>query len=212
MRGFQWLLAATLASGGQVRADDTLATRSQTETHLVGDVRGMFLVRDDDNYFRHTDRFNYDMPSVAGGIMGTLGGEIANRLGLYGEGFYVVDGADRSNARLRLSSGALLGVVKATLVRASADHVSVQLTSVGGFGRYYIRETYVDRDLSPMVYSTVSHSYGGLGGIEASLTAAAFRAVIAYSYHYAPASISDRVRGSVAAGGHEISIGIGVSL
>ncbi len=204
---------AILALAVPAYADgDKPDSSSATDPHLVGDVRFMMLVRTDDNYFVHTSRFNYDFPQTAGGVLMSLGVALTPRLSLLGEGFYVVDGADRGDARLRLSSGALLGLARGALARFSEKDVTGEIALSGGFGRYYIKETYVDPSLSPMVFHASDGSFGGVGSIEASITTSAFRAVIAYGYHYAPASISDRVRGSVDAGGHEISIGVGVRL
>lgn len=180
--------------------------------HLIGDVRLLIYDRDDNNFFRDAEKFNYSMSSAALGIMGTLGAQITPQLALAGEAFYALDGADRGDARLRLASGALVGVARYSLAHVHQDNVDANFSVLGGFGRYYIKETFVDPGLSPMVYSTSAGSFGGLGGLEASLAVSAFRATIAYAYHYAPASIDDRIRGSVDAGGHAISLGIGVRL
>jgi hypothetical protein len=92
------------------------------------------------------------------------------------------------------------------------EKAAVQLALTGGFGRYYLRERFLDPGLSPTVFSTTASSLGGFGGLEASVRITAFRIVLAYGYHVARAEIADRIRGTVDAGGHEISIGIGVAL
>ena len=97
-------------------------------------------------------------------------------------------------------------------VRVTASDVVLDLSLLGGFGKYYLRETFVDKGLSPMVYKEYASSLGGFGAIEASVKVAAFRAVIGYGYHAASAEADDRIRGAVYAGGHEISIGIGAVL
>ena len=204
--------AMKIASRAAVAAMLAAITPLARADDLVGDVRTIMLVRDDNNYFTHATKFGYDFPNVAGGIMGTLGVALGPRVTVLGEGFYALDGADRGDARIRLASGALLGVVRASLARAQDKTVLTELAVLGGFGRYYVKETYVDPDLSPMVYSTSTGSFGGVAGLEASIAAGAFRAVIGYGYHYAPATVDDRVRGSVDAGGHEVSFGIGVRL
>jgi hypothetical protein len=207
------LLALAIALPSVARADAiTKSTSSDDDVHLVGDVRMLIYDRDDNNYFRDASRFNYSMSSAALGIMGTLGVQVSPRLALAGEAFYALDGADRGDARLRLASGALVGVARFSLAHLHENQVDADISALGGFGRYYIKETFVDPGLSPMVYSTSAGSFGGLGGVEASISASSFRAVICYAYHYAPATIDDRIRGSVDAGGHAVSLGIGVRL
>src|SRR5262245_55890267 len=112
---------ALAITGSRARADEGVTEHARDDHNdgpqLVGDVRAMLLVRTDNNYFTHAEKFNYDYPGEAGGIQGTLGVELAHRVSIFGEGFYVLDGANRSGAQLRLSSGALLGGVKAAVFR-----------------------------------------------------------------------------------------------
>ncbi len=190
----------------------TQSATTDDDVHLVGDVRMLIYDRDDNNYFRDAEKFNYSMPSAALGIMGSLGAQLSPRLAVAGEAFYALDGADRGDARIRLASGALVSVARFSLAHVHEDMVDADVSVIGGFGRYYIKETFVDPGLSPMVYSSSAGSFGGLGGVEASISAASFRAVLCYAYHYAPATVDDRIRGSVDAGGHAISFGIGVRL
>jgi hypothetical protein len=183
---------------------------------VLGDVRGMFLIRSNDNYFQHTDTFRYGMPQVAGGIGLTAGVEIVPRLALLASAHYVVNGSDRGDAHLRLVSGAVLGLVRWSFVRigdTDAESKGFFDTSLtGGFGRYVIRETYYDTSLSPDSFHKDDGSFGGQIGTEASVTAFGFRASIGYAFHYAPATVNDRIGGAVYAGGHELSLGLGVRL
>jgi hypothetical protein len=152
-------------------------------------------------------------------VQGSLGAQLGSRLWLGGEGFYVVDGADRGDGRLRLTSGALLGVVRFAVLHHREPALSGKnpaiwagLSATGGFGKYFLSETFVDSSLSPTVYKNSAGSLGGFLGVEGAFHLAALRIVIAYGYHIADAGIADRVRGSVHAGGHELSFGLGVSL
>ncbi len=212
------MIAVLVALVGSARADAPVATATkeapdpESYPHLVGDVRAVLLIRSDDNYFQHATRFGYDFPSEAGGVAVTLGAAISPRVALLAEGLYVEDGSDRGLSRLRLVSGALLGVARVTLMRAATHGASAELSANVGFGRYFLRETYVDPELSPTVYSNYAGSYGGVGGLEGAVTVGVFRLALVYGYHYAPAAVDDRIRGSVEAGGHELSLAVGVSL
>jgi hypothetical protein len=208
---------AALASARPARAEDRDGGRKAKEiaTHprLVGDVRSMQLWRDDNNYFRHTKLWGYDVPREADGAMLTLGvADLVPRLSLVAEGFYVGDGADRGTAKLRLSSGAVLGVARYAFLRSQRKPLMAEAAVVAGLGEYFIRETFVDPNLSSMVFSQGVAHVGGLGGVEVALHASTLRLVLAYAYHYAPATISDRIRGTVDAGGHELTVGLGVRL
>jgi hypothetical protein len=201
--------AAMLAIASPARADD-----AGFRPHFVGDVRAMLLVRADDNYFQHADTFRYSIPREAGGVQLSIGAALTPRLSLLAEGFYVGDGADRGDARLRLSSGALLGIVRWAFLRWDLTDNGgwIDVSALAGFGDYFLRETFVDPGLSPQVFTKDDSTFGGVGGVEASIVISAFRGVIGYGYHVAPATVADRIRGSVYAGGHEISIGVGVRL
>jgi hypothetical protein len=208
------IVCAILVIAGNAIADDT-PPREPVEpdpVKLVGDVRGMLYVRDDNNYFRHAQISRYDISSAAGGVELTLGLVPMRRLSFSAEGFYVVDGADRGDARLRLTSGAIVGVAKYALAAVETKEAGAHAAVAGGFGRYFLRERFLDPGLSPMVYAKDASSYGGFVGIEGAMHVAAFRVVLRYAYHVARAEIDDRIRGSVDAGGHEISIGIGAVL
>jgi hypothetical protein len=181
---------------------------------LVGDIRAVTLIHSSNNYFDHASTFGYDLSNAASGVGLTLGAELLPRVSLLAEGFYVVTGADRSDAQLRLYSGAVLGVVRWSFLRwaSRSDDVGIDLAASAGFGRYLMKETFVDPSLSPERFVHRDGSFGGLGSIEASVTFHAFRGAIGYAFHYAPATITDRIGGSVYAGGHEIYLGVGVCL
>src|SRR5262249_29593633 len=79
--------------------------------HLVGDVRGLVVVRPNDNYARHASTYHYDLPGTALGIGLTGGVEIAKRISLLASAHYEMNGADRADAHLRIASGAIVGLV-----------------------------------------------------------------------------------------------------
>src|SRR5262249_37626974 len=157
---------------------DTVNTNVDDSPHMIGDVRLLIYDRDDNNFFRDAEKFNYSMSSAALGIMGTLGAQITPRVALAGEAFYALDGADRGDAHLRPGSGAPVAVARYSVAHVHQDGVDASFCVLGGFGRYYIKETFVDPGLSPMVYHSSAGSYGGLGGVEASLAVSSFRATI----------------------------------
>jgi hypothetical protein len=211
------VIAAALALARPARADDADTKRdasaSSWHPRLVGDVREMQLWRDDNNYLRHAQLWGYDVPREADGVQLTLGvAELAPRLSLVAEGFYVGSGADRGTAKLRLSSGAVLAVARFAVARTNSKHIGAELSAVAGAGQYLIRETFVDPNLSAMVFAQSDARWGGFGGAEASVHGHSFRVMLAYAYHYGPATIGDRIRGTIDAGGHELSFGIGVRL
>jgi hypothetical protein len=220
--GWTVIAAAALVSlmDRSARADDadkgaTTPTESaHFHPHLVGDLRAMLLIRADNNYFQHASVFRYDLPSAAGGVEATAGVELLPRVSVLAAGFYVGDGADRADAHLRLTSGALFGIARWSFLRYETDDSRglAELAVNAGFGHYFLSESYVDPSLSPQVYSKDASGYGGMGGLEASAAVYGFRVVAAYAYHYAPASLSDRIDGSVYAGGHELSLGVGFRL
>ena len=89
-----------------------------------------------------------------------------------------------------------------------------EISVLGGLGRYFMEGDV--RRSGPLTHGVqairLKPGADSVASRRRSSSAPAFRAVIAYGYHYAPAEIDDRVRGSVEAGGQEFSIGIGVVL
>jgi hypothetical protein len=211
--------AALALTGSRARADTAetdAAPAKAFRPQLLGDVRGMLLFRSNENYFQHTDTFRYGMPTVAGGVGLGAGVELVPRFALLVSAHYVVNGSDRGDAHLRLVSGAVLGLARWSFVRVGEKEgegkAFFDANLTGGFGRYVIRETYYDTSLSPDQFHKDDGAYGGQVGVEAAITAFGFRASVGYAFHYAPATISDRIGGSVDAGGHELALGIGVRL
>ena len=216
---------ATLGTAS-ARADETPAAEAPAapsaapappksfEPHLVGDVRGMLLVRSDDNYFRHASTFHYDLASTAPGVAVNVGVELHPRFSFLVGGHYAMSGADRADARLRLLSGAVLGTARFAFLRQATPDEKVvgDLAATAGFGRYFLRETYVNPALSPTTFKSDDGSFGIRLGMEPSLTFSNVRVVGGYAFHYAPATVGDRIGGSAYGGGHEISLGVGVRL
>jgi hypothetical protein len=84
---------------------------------------------------------------------------------------------------------------------------SVRVDLCAGAGYYVMREDYLDRAVFDTTLTHVSHHVGGRFGIELAGYLGPLGFVIAYAYHLAPATVSDRIGGSIDAGGHEISFG-----
>lgn len=85
---------------------------------------------------------------------------------------------------------------------------SARLELCAGVGYYVMREDYLDRAVFDTNLTHASHHLGGRFGVEAVAYIGPLGLVIAYAYHLAPASISDRIGGSIDAGGQEFSIGL----
>jgi hypothetical protein len=183
-----------------------------SETHFVGDVRGTLLFRAYEDYNRHAHIWGYDLPDTAGGVSATLGVQLSARWSLLAGGQYVLNGSDRGNAHLRIASGEGMLLGRFAVLHLPQDGTVFDVSVSAGAGRYAIRETYVNPDLSSRVFVQNGGGFGGEAGAEASLVAGSFRFVVAYAFHYSPASISDRIGGVVYAGGHEISLGVGLRL
>jgi hypothetical protein len=183
-----------------------------SEMHFLGDVRGILLFRAYEDYNRHAHIWGYDLPDTAGGVSATLGVQLSARWSLLAGGQYVLNGADRGDARLRIASGGGMLLGRFAVLHLPQDGSVFDVSLSGGAGRYAIRETYVNPDLSSQVFVQSGGGFGGEAGAEASLVAGSFRFVLAYAFHYSPASISDRIGGLVYAGGHEVSLGVGLRL
>ena len=210
-------LVASLATEREAAADEPQADRSDGTSaafrpHFIGDLRAMALIRTDNNYFAHANTYSYSINPGAGGVQLNLGAELLPRLALVASAHYAIDGADRDSAQLRVQSAALLGMARWSFWRTGGDEWHLDTTLQGGFGRYAIKETYLDPAISPQTYEQDDGAWGGTVGLQASLTLSGFVAVAGYGFHYAPATVTDRIGGTVQAGGHELSIGLGVWL
>ncbi|HEY8076005.1 MAG TPA: hypothetical protein VIF62_17885 [Labilithrix sp.] len=210
------VVVAVLAFAVRARADEQTSTQEKPASHgprIVGDVRGIVVWRSNDNYFRHASTFHYDMPSAAPGVALTGGVEIVKRVSILAGAHYEMSGTDRADAHLRVASGAVLGLARWAFFRSADDGASfVEASAVGGFGRYLVRETYVNTALSPDTFAKSDGAWGGVGGLECAVVVGALRAMLGYSFSWSPASVSDRLGGSVNASGHEIAVGLGVFL
>jgi hypothetical protein len=203
---------AAAADGAEAKESPSSAAAEAFHPRFVGDLRALFLIRTDNNYFGHANAYAYPVDPAAAGVQLNLGGELLPRLTLYASGLYAINGADRDSAQLRLQSGAVLGMVRWTFARAGDTSTHVDAALQGGLGRYFIKETYLDPAISPQTYAKDAGDWGGTVGVQGSLTFSGFVAVVGYGFHTTPAAISDRIGGTVQAGGHEISLGVGVSL
>jgi hypothetical protein len=192
--------------------DASTTSAAPLRPHFVGDLRLMyFLSRSDNNYFAHASAYSYSIGPDPG-IQLNVGVELLPRWSLVGSAHYSIEGADRDSAQLRLQSGAILALARWSVFRVSDAAARVDVALQGGFGRYVIKETYLDPAISPQTYEKDDGAWGGTVGVQGSLTLSAFLAVLGYGFHYAPATIADRIGGTVQAGGHEMSIGVGVWL
>ncbi len=205
-------LAPREAAADEPQADKGDGTPAPFRPHFIGDLRAMALMRTDNNYFSHANTYSYSIDPGAGGVQLNLGAELLPRLALVASAHYAIDGADRDSAQLRLQSAAILGMARWSFWRTGGDDWHFDATLQGGFGRYAIKETYLDPAISPQTYEQDDGAWGGTGGLQASLTMSGFVAVLGYGFHYAPATVSDRIGGTVQAGGHELSVGLGVWL
>ena len=205
-------IVSTPAQAQTPEHDQDASTSESFHPRFLGDLRALFLVRTDDKYFGHANAYSYPIDPAASGIELNLGGELLPRLALLASAHYAIDGADRDSARLRLQSGALLGVARWTFARVGDDALHFDAALQGGFGRYIIKETYVDPALSSQTYEQDDGAWGGMVGAQASLTISGIVAVAGYGFHIAPATVADRIDGTVQAGGNEISVGVGVWL
>jgi hypothetical protein len=211
------VVLAVLAFALPARAEDEPAPPKEPShgPKIVGDVRGLLLWRTNDNYVRHASTFHYDMPSAAIGVGLTGGVEVVKRLSLLAGAHYEMNGADRADAHLRVQSGAILGLARWAFYRTQDDNTGsafFEASAIGGFGRYLIRETYVNTALSPDTFAKSDGAFGGVGGLECAVVVGALRAMLGYSFSWSPASISDRIGGSMNASGHELALGVGVFL
>lgn len=200
------------ASADEPQVDKGDGAPAAFRPHFIGDLRAMALMRTDNNYFAHANTYSYSIDPGAGGVQLNLGAELLPRVALVASAHYAIDGADRDSAQLRLQSAAVLGVARWSFWRTGGDDWHFDATLQGGFGRYAIKETYLDPSISPQTYEQDDGAWGGTAGLQASLTFSGFVAVAGYGFHYAPATVSDRIGGTVQAGGHELSIGLGVWL
>ncbi|MFI5297076.1 MAG: hypothetical protein ACHREM_03180 [Polyangiales bacterium] len=192
--------------------DEGTSDSTPFRPRLVGDLRLLMLDRNETNFVAHANTYAYSMGSTAGGVRLDLGVELLPRVSLLASAHYAIDGADRDSAQLRVQSAAAIGLLRWTFVDASIAPVRLRASALGGFGRYVIKQTYIDPAIAPTTYEQDAGSYGGTLGVDASLFVMGFTAVVGYAYHYAPASVSDRIGGTVQAGGHEISLGVGIDL
>ena len=210
------VVLAVLLFVTHARAEDESPPPAQQHgPKIVGDVRGLLVWRTNDNYVRHASTFHYDMPSAAIGIGLTGGVEIVKRVSVLAGAHYEMNGADRADAHLRVQSGAILGLARWAFFRSQDDgsgSAFVEASAIGGFGRYLIRETYVNTAIAPDTFAKSDGAFGGVGGLECAVVVGALRAMLGYSFSWSPASFSDRIGGSIDAGGHELAVGVGVFL
>ena len=169
------------------------------------------LVRSNGGYFNQAETFGYPVSHTAAGIEGNLGVEIVPRLSLGIGASYFGAGATRRYAKLMLTSENVQFFVKYAPLRYLSDDGVVRVSLDVGLaaGRYWIRETYSDASLFSNTFVADGASMGGSGGADLSLEITAFRLVLGYAYHYAPAAVANEIGGTARAGGHVIDFGLG---
>jgi hypothetical protein len=215
--GLLALLTCVYVGSARAEALDSVGRRASEEQAsspaLVTDLRFATLIRSNEGYFSQAGVFGFPVPTAAAGVSLTLGAEILPRVTVFAAGSYFGQGARRQEfGKLMLTSEALVVGARYAFLRASAEHLMVQLEGSLGGGKYWMRETFYDQLLSAQTFVVDANGAGFVTGLEASLHTYAFRAVVGYAYHYAPVSISNDIGGTAHAGGHEINFGLGVRL
>lgn len=181
--------------------------------HVVSDLRVAMLVRSNSGYFSQASTFGFPIPTTALGFTLGVGVELLPRLSLVATGSYFGQGATREQyAKLMLTSESLGLDARYAFLRWESAPVMGQIEARLGGGRYWMRETFTDPLLSSQSFVADGASLGFSAGLEASVHVSVFRTVVGYAYHYAPATIENRIGGAVHAGGHEISFGFGIRL
>lgn len=213
------IVVAIAALGSRARADgdryeDQRAGHESAQSPaFVADVRMATLVRSNSDYFRHADNFGFPVPTSALGVSLNVGAELLPRLSLVGTASYFGQGATREGyAKLMVTSESLLIGGRYAFLRFDTAPVLAQLEVTVAGGRYWLKETFTDPLLSSQTYTANGSSLGFALGLDASIHVGPFRTVVGYAYHYAPATIGNRIGGTTEAGGHEISFGFGVRL
>jgi hypothetical protein len=166
-------------------------------------VRGGGLVRDDNQYLSHAQTFGFDRLDATGGAVLEAGTEIAPRLSLHlSWGGFNSTSAKRLDT-LELRTDAVLAHVRYAVWRWEKREVMAQAqVSIGG-GFYRIGETFDDMTRS-------ASSAGMRVGADLSTYWRWVGFIFGYGYHLAPATLADRLGGTVGAGGHEVSAGFSV--
>jgi hypothetical protein len=225
-----WPLAA-VADDEPVEKDDRGFFLSE-RLPIRLDARLGFMFRNDRGYY-HDARVFAEQPRVstntkvaegdpippAGGGVVSAGVALFPRTTLAVSFAQFTNGVSEAETKLSLTSqrfGADLKFAPLFFHGGGSSSVweswSARLDLCAGVGYYVMREDYLDRAVFDTTLTHVSHHVGGRFGIELAAYAGPLGAVIAYAYHLAPATVSDRIGGSIDAGGHEISIGLAVRL
>ncbi|MGZ3449789.1 MAG: hypothetical protein ACXVEF_09335 [Polyangiales bacterium] len=207
------VLHASVANASDVRPVDGEARPTGWPYAFTADVRAAMLIRSNSEYFHQAETFGYPVSNPAGGIVLDLGAEILPRLTLFAAGGYYGHGATREGfGKLMLTSESLLLGLRYAIKRSDVVEKVMQLQLEGwaAGGAYFIRETYSDPLLSAQTYVRDGSSAGFAGGLDASMTILAIRFIAGYAYHYAPASVSNEIGGVARAGGHQLTLGLGI--
>jgi hypothetical protein len=200
--------------------------------HVRFGARFPILIRPDSGYFTDARVFA-ESPSVttstahlsgdpippAVGIALEVGAEVIPRLSLMGSFRTMTNGVETgSDMRLSLNTQAWIGDARWAVLRTAAyqDDKSLlalgQIELVAGVGYYTLTEKFVDRALFDGTIAHVSSGIGGRFGIDATAYLVGVGFVVGYAYDVTNASVSDRLGGSVKAGGHEITMGLAFRL
>jgi hypothetical protein len=166
-------------------------------------LRGGGYVRDDDRYLSHAQTFGFDRLDATGGAIIEAGSEIATRLSLHLSwgGFNSI--STKRLDTLELRTDAVLAHVRYAAWRWEKREVMAQAQlSIGG-GFYRISETFDEM-------TRAASSAGLRAGADLSIYWRWVGFIFGYGYHLAPATLADRIGGTVSAGGHEVSAGFSV--
>jgi hypothetical protein len=166
-------------------------------------LRGGGYLRDDGGYLEHAQTFGWDRIDASGGAVVEAGTEIVPRLSVHLSWGSFTSRATKRLDTLELRSDAVLAHVRWAAWRWERREVMAQAQISLGGGFYRLSET-----LDEM--QRASSSPGLRAGADVSIYWRWIGFIFGYGYHYASASVSDQIGGSVAAGGHEVSAGLSV--
>lgn len=171
-------------------------------TTLTINVRGGGYVRDDGGYLSHAQTFGWSDIDATGGAILEAGADLTQRLSLY------VSWGGFSNrwptgrlSNLELRTDAVLGHVRYAAWQWRTRDVLGQAQLFLGAGWYRLSESLDDR-------GRTDSSLGVRGSADFVIHWRWIGFLLGYGYHAATASVSDRLGGTLGAGGHEVSAGL----
>jgi hypothetical protein len=206
-----WAWACALLLWGSPAAAQP-ADDDDGRARVLVNVRGGGLTRDDGGYLAHAQAFGFEHLDAGSGVSLEVGTELTSRVALVGSYGVFESSAVRRLSKLSLRSEAMLLSLRYRVWqtrfgrangRVGAGPWMAQVTLSGGAGMYRLDDQLDD-------ITQESGGFGMRGGGDVALYWRWIGFVLGYGYHYAEPRIHDRVGGSVGAGGHEVSAGLGL--